>query len=241
MSSAFLYLAIVAIWAIFLVPAWLRRPQGQRHRRGNAAHRPADAKAAAPDLAAGEEPGDLDEQQIPPRRGAPVAASPDEDRAPGAARRARLADPEPDAEHDSAEQNDQDHGNPSWPQQEHGRDRMLRARRRMLITLIMLTAAAGTAATVGFAGIWICIPPAGMLAFYLLLLREVAIADAEIARSRQAVLQAQSSRERSMREHPAWQSRTASQPTAKIIDISGRIGDQLYDQYADATARAVGD
>jgi hypothetical protein len=30
-------------------------------------------------------------------------------------------------------------------------------------------------------------------------------------------------------------------PSAQIIDISGRIGDQLYDQYADAEVRAVGD
>jgi hypothetical protein len=28
---------------------------------------------------------------------------------------------------------------------------------------------------------------------------------------------------------------------AEIIDISGRIGDQVYDQYSDAANRAVGD
>ena len=33
----------------------------------------------------------------------------------------------------------------------------------------------------------------------------------------------------------------AGVPSAQIIDISGRIGDQLYDQYADAEVRAVGD
>ena len=33
----------------------------------------------------------------------------------------------------------------------------------------------------------------------------------------------------------------AGVPSAQIIDISGRIGDQLYDQYADAKVRAVGD
>ncbi len=31
------------------------------------------------------------------------------------------------------------------------------------------------------------------------------------------------------------------EPSAQIIDISARVGDQLYDQYADATVRAVGD
>jgi hypothetical protein len=29
--------------------------------------------------------------------------------------------------------------------------------------------------------------------------------------------------------------------SAEIIDISARVGDQLYDQYADAEVRAVGD
>ena len=33
----------------------------------------------------------------------------------------------------------------------------------------------------------------------------------------------------------------AGVPSAQIIDISARIGDQLYDQYADAEVRAVGD
>ena len=31
------------------------------------------------------------------------------------------------------------------------------------------------------------------------------------------------------------------QPAAEIIDISARVTDQLYDQYADAAVRAVGD
>jgi hypothetical protein len=30
-------------------------------------------------------------------------------------------------------------------------------------------------------------------------------------------------------------------PQAEIIDISAHVGDQLYDQYADAKLRAVGD
>jgi hypothetical protein len=34
---------------------------------------------------------------------------------------------------------------------------------------------------------------------------------------------------------------SAAEPSAEIIDISARRGDQLYDQYADAAVRAVGD
>ena len=33
----------------------------------------------------------------------------------------------------------------------------------------------------------------------------------------------------------------AASSDAEIIDISGRVGDQFYDQYADAADRAVGD
>ena len=40
---------------------------------------------------------------------------------------------------------------------------------------------------------------------------------------------------------PGMASLQAGVPSAQIIDISGRIGDQLYDQYADAEVRAVGD
>ena len=35
--------------------------------------------------------------------------------------------------------------------------------------------------------------------------------------------------------------RSSEEHGAQIIDISARLGDQLYDQYADATIRAVGD
>jgi hypothetical protein len=30
-------------------------------------------------------------------------------------------------------------------------------------------------------------------------------------------------------------------PDAQIIDITGRVGEEFYDQYADAKLRAVGD
>ena len=39
----------------------------------------------------------------------------------------------------------------------------------------------------------------------------------------------------------ARQAAAAAQHEAEVIDISGRVGDQLYDQYADAAVRAVGD
>jgi hypothetical protein len=33
----------------------------------------------------------------------------------------------------------------------------------------------------------------------------------------------------------------APEPDAEIIDITGRVGEEFYDQYADAKLRAVGD
>jgi hypothetical protein len=41
-------------------------------------------------------------------------------------------------------------------------------------------------------------------------------------------------------EREAYEAAQA-EPGAQIIDISGRVTDQLYDQYADAAVRAVGD
>ena len=85
---------------------------------------------------------------------------------------------------------------------------------------------------------WACIPPAVMLGLYLLLLREAALADAEHARLRAAeTARAEAARERA--PEADWAS--DEQPSAQIIDISARVSDQLYDQYADATVRAVGD
>jgi hypothetical protein len=59
---------------------------------------------------------------------------------------------------------------------------MLAARRRLLLMLIGLEAAAIALAVVGLAAVWVVVPPTIMLVGYLLLLREAAQADAERAR-----------------------------------------------------------
>jgi hypothetical protein len=71
-----------------------------------------------------------------------------------------------------------------------------------------------------------------MLGMYLLLLREAARADADRARAWQEVP-----------ADYAWEPepQPVPEPTAEVIDLSARLEDQLYDQYADATMRAVGD
>jgi hypothetical protein len=119
------------------------------------------------------------------------------------------------------------------------RAKILQARRRLLTTLVLLAIAAVTCTALRLTSAWVCVPPAGMLVMYVLLLREGALADAEKARARAE--QAGAARRRARAQaREAWAARTP-QPTAEIIDISARLGDQLYDQYADATVRAVGD
>jgi hypothetical protein len=212
MSSAILYVAIVAIWAFVLIPRWLRRP----HLLGGEVSEPTilvdadnseesgDDQISAPDsapqvayhadAAAADEPPDVAQER---RRG----ASP--------ARRAAL------------------------PLQ--GRTRVLQARRRLLTVLVALTAAAGVCVYLKLTSWWACIPPGGMLGIYLLLLREAALADAEQARWRAA-----EGRRAEVARHVARPEQLA-ESNAEVIDISDRLGDQLYDQYADATIRAVGD
>jgi hypothetical protein len=104
--------------------------------------------------------------------------------------------------------------------------------------LLLLTAVAVGCTVLKVTSWWVCIPPAGLLGGYLLLLREAAIADADQARRRAATdLRVQVARERA----DAAAMEREEEPSAQIIDISARVGDQLYDQYADATVRAVGD
>jgi hypothetical protein len=199
-SSVFLYVAIVAIWAFVLVPRWLRhhhsQPQSDTVESFEADSTPRATEGYAE---AGHEPAAVDYPQ--PRREAPSRNV------------------------------------PSLP-----RSHMMKARRRLLTVLVVLTAAAGACGALKVAPFWVCIPPATVLGVYVLLLREASRADAErvqlyaAAQARETRLLAAARR----RAHEAALAE-AARPSAEIIDISDRIGDQLYDQYADATVRAVGD
>ena len=130
------------------------------------------------------------------------------------------------------------------------RAEVLKARRRLLSTLITLTVIAGGLAVTRIDAYWIVIPPTVLLAGYVALLREFAHIDAERARRaagiRRAEARAQAGQEPVPAETPATGesdigSDAPTAPGAEIIDISGRIGDQVYDQYSDAANRAVGD
>ena len=241
MSSAILYFAIIAIWAGFLVPAWLRRPHG------NSQHATAEHTHAEEELTV-----QYDEQLTPTEN--------DEDVKGGVHVEVSEHVYVDEVVYSEGSEYTEDFG-PEYPQHElpvepgsvppapqpsQSREQMLRARRRMLSILVAMTAVTGAFSYLGLVAVWLVVPPVVLLAMYLLLLRTIATADAELARKR-ATWEAAEARayDRQMRAQThADRHAHETAPTgtgAQIIDISGRVSDQLYDQYADAAVRAVGD
>jgi hypothetical protein len=228
LSSAILYLAIVAIWAGVLVPRWLRPAQvvaraTDTRRRG---------EARGPGEARGEDTpwpdSDSDTEPIPTVR----------------------------PEHDHLVERAGRTGRTGRVRQSQ-RGMILQARRRMFVMITILTAGAVGMAATHMAASWVIVPPGMMLGGFMLVLREAARTDAARARrlaatARAGVGRAEAGVERAVRRDavegvvaaeasPAPVAEPEPTWSAKIIDISARLGDQLYDQYADAAVRAVGD
>ena len=215
MSSAILYLAIVAIWAFVLIPRWLRRPHllgGENAEPEGVQHEDTDSDTSVHPVQLLARMGSLLRRAQPSDggfSGDQAETASESSRAPEAGRRGTAAAP-------------------------IARSKVLQARRRLLTMLLTLTLVATACTYLKLTSWWVCVPPVGMLGTYLLLLREAAIADAEHARWRAAEdWRVEADRQRVHEEQP--------ERTAQVIDISARLNDQLYDQYADATMRAVGD
>jgi hypothetical protein len=243
-----LYFAIVAIWAGVLMPKWLR----PRHRGEDAQNEPAAPEA----VASFAQPG-LDAEEGAPRaepRPRPATET----------RRSTAPPPAPQPREDAGRRTERaaEHA-AAWPDEDAAATRranVLRARRRMLGTLVLLTLGAVAIAATHVAAWWVIGPPGALLAGFLLLLREAARSDAARAR-RQAHYAEAAQRWRTVErrdvqvraDEPEVFERIAStpeapdetadepRPTAEVIDISARVTDQLYDQYTDAAERAVGD
>jgi hypothetical protein len=254
-SSTVLYLAIVAIWAGFLVPAWVRRPHAKAGS-GAGADREAKGDRDAGNLA--DAPGGDAVSSKDPR-----VVEFDEDVTVEADIHVEITrhnqeyrDDVPSYVAESGSRpgasDDQDYGGEpdgadfqrpaARPSQ--SREQMLRARRRMLTILVTMTLVTGGFSFMGLVAWWICVPPAAMLLLYALLLREIAMADAEMARKQHEWMigHARAARARAQaEEQERAAAMAAAESGAQVIDISGRVGDQLYDQYADAAVRAVGD
>jgi hypothetical protein len=206
LSSAILYVAIVAIWACVLIPRWLRRDS-----------------SAAPSAEVQADPGV--DGDVP--AGAEVATG--RRSAPGERRDGR---------------------------DDQGDRRVVSARRRLLLLLVALTVASGVLAGTRLAAWWVIIPPSVMLLGYLVLLRAAGKADAErqqLARTRERARAARTAAAASAAPFPASfsASSSASRPApaarAEVITFAGsrtsgsRDDQEIYDQYADAKLRAVGD
>jgi hypothetical protein len=241
LSSAILYLAIVAIWAVVLVPRWLH-PRSAQLRPVEQPEEPT-APRAEPGMPESAEP--VPAEPVPSVPEGPPLAAPVDDGSP------EPAEPGPD---DPDWVDEGEHAAPSSPP----RVGVLQARRRTLATLVVLTAGAVGLAVSRVAAFWVIIPPAVLLAGFIVLLREASRVDAErargAARSRHTAPASVAGQEpESFREDV--QPNTDRVPVtggsvpaaiepplgAEVIDISGRIGDQVYDQYSDAADRAVGD
>jgi hypothetical protein len=221
LSSAILYLAIIAIWAGVLIPRWLKRDTTQS--RSSKSSELTDAELSGADPGAGEA-DDTDRITTPPSPDGPADTpvyEPDGEKAP-----LGTHPPDPAA-----------------------RARILTARRRMLMMLVTLTVAALGIAMVRLAAWWVTVPPILMLGGYTMLLREARQADAEhillaeAARQDAAAYRADLRRQRVTAQKPVPE---VTEPleefqTARIIDISERVRDEFYDQYEDAERRAVGD
>jgi hypothetical protein len=121
--------------------------------------------------------------------------------------------------------------------QEHAR--VLSARRRLLGLLVLVAIGSAALAVTRTAAWWVLGPPSVMLLGYLALLREASKADTErrgLSRVREARV--------AVADQAAPAPPPLRVPDAEIIDISasrGPTGEDLYDQYADAKLRAVGD
>jgi hypothetical protein len=256
-SSAILYLAIVGIWAFLLIPRWIKRPhtaffassEGGRggEADGSLADEHADGSADAPAPRFGllrtlglisSEPADTAETTEAEWLDSDQDEEPEPDTAPLAPITVPVAPPpadgpEPQLSDEAAEDEPPAEAGPGRPPVT--RSKILQARRRLLTTLVLLAVAAASCTALRLTSPLVCIPPAVMLGMYLLLLREAALADSENAHRR-------SEAEHEARQRARDRARERAQrPGAEIIDISDRLGDQLYDQYADATVRAVGD
>ena len=238
MSSAILYVAIVAIWAGVLIPRWLRRDSAGNQR--------ASEDLTSADAETSDSAEEAAEPAPPPRRrddsaGPARPARPQERaaaRVPVPARaEVRAPAPAPAPAPESAEVPDGEPG-----QREH--TKVLTARRRLLYMLLVLAIGSGALAVTKMAAWWVVVPPTIMLLGFTGMLREASKADAErreLARTRATAATTVAAAKRAAPPVPAA---PVPGPDAEVIDISASLsvaGHKFYDQYADAKQRAVGD
>jgi len=254
-SSAILYVAIVAIWACVLIPRWLRRDSARG--AGNEADTQVAGEVVQSDIVPDEDTADDDAPRDDEMASTVQARYADygghadytgtynrtytgtarAEEVPAAAARAGDV-PEPGAETRRA----------APPVREDARRRMLAARRRLLGMLVILEIAAIALAMVKLAALWVLIPPTIMLIGYLLLLREASHADAERAQREEDAARAQAraqarARERAARRGAAAPPAAAPPPPARRYEDPGPGRDfapGLAGKYTTSNAEVTG-
>jgi hypothetical protein len=225
LSSAILYVAIVAIWAGVLIPRWLRRDSAASERYSE-------------DLTTAEAHAEPEAEPAPPPRRRQERVAPRAPARPEARPEVR-SEIRPEARPEARAEP------PGGPRDgEH--TKVLAARRRLLYMLLVLAIGSGALAFTKMAAWWVMVPPTIMLLGYLGLLREAAKADAErreLARTRATAAAAVAAARRETAPAPV-PAPAPPAPDAEVIDISASLtsaGQEFFDQYADAKLRAVGD
>lgn len=217
MSSTILYLAIVAVWAVVLVPMYLRRDTdtGGISRllpRRSGMTLPDEDGVTVEDTTIGEGPAHHGVDAAHPYDSAEHGASATgydevlDDEAEGSTRR-----------------------RPSRATV------IARRRRRTFLLVVTLVAATVTVAT-GLAPWWVAMPPVGLFLGHLSLLRVAVGMDAA---RHQRMIEARAH----ARARAAEEVRLAEEAVkAEIIDLAERArARDVFDQYAEDVARAVGD
>jgi hypothetical protein len=227
-SSTLLYLAIVAVWAVVLVPMYLRRDSDNTgitrllHRRSGMAE-----PGTASDTLTETVTHTMTETTVGDRADASMAYEPAGHGAPT---------PAPE------DVFDEDLDGPV----RRGVSRatvIARRRRRTFLLTVTILAAIGVVAT-GLAPWWVALPPVGLLLFHLALLR-VAVGMDAARHERMLLARAEARAEARVAE----QARLAEEAVkAQIIDLAERArARDVFDQHAkregdeDEVARAVGD
>jgi hypothetical protein len=228
LSSAILYVAIVAIWAGVLIPRWLRRDSAASEQHSE-------------DLTTAEAHAEPDAEPAPPPRRHQERVAP---RAPARPEVKAEARPEVRPEVRAEARPEVGAEPPGGGPRDREHTKVLAGRRRLLYMLLALAIGSGALAVTKMAAWWVMVPPTIMLLGYLGLLREAAKADAErreLARTRATAAAAVAAARRETAPAPAP---PPPAPDAEVIDISASLtsaGQEFFDQYADAKLRAVGD
>ena len=263
MSSAILYLAIIAIWACVLVPRWIHKPHrvpeadelpglqyfGTAGQPDSGTRRAASASGDAPLAASAAASAATATASAGASAGAGAGAGAGGDARETRDRSADSAVAQRPAAEDGVAwhrvmQRRSYHSERQVPEgyQAHhapGRARVLQARRRLLTMLVTLAIVA-LACTVGkLTPSWILVPPAGMLGMYLLVLREAAQADAEQAGqlAQERALIAETIRNLGARGTPEA---TAQAVCRQVMSLTGVTSAQFFLFELDGRALPIG-